>query len=386
MGRPDGSWFWVVEAPQSLASADLRQAASPVTAGDGRLLTRREHGTPHRAVVRDATGSASRGAMLRAVAALPASADEPVEVRLGAPGTALARRGSVIDVDVAWLASRPSRHEVQAAFAAFAPPPRAAAQGRSLPLVSAPAKLRTLEPLPAPTREPVERVLFFESLMNTDMPHNDAELSQGVLHMASALSAVGSEVVLANVKMSITDHEAPMVGLDSLADALRGGPIELVCITLLEGYFDGVERLIAELRRLGCRAHIAVGGVMPTLAPEHVAAHLADVSFVCRGAGEYFVPRLASILGAGASVDTPLTKEQEAELLQLRGLIAIDRAGRSLLSAESSTTVEIEALDAVGLDLRYIQPRHLVHGVEISTSRGCIHKCTFCSKIGRAHV
>ena len=51
---------------------------------------------------------------------------------------------------------------------------------------------------------------------------------------------------------------------------------------------EGETRAIAF--RCGRRAHHA---------PEHVAAHLPDVSFVCRGAGEYFVPRLAAILGPG---------------------------------------------------------------------------------------
>ena len=37
-------------------------------------------------------------------------------------------------------------------------------------------------------------------------------------------------------------------------------PSPLVCITLLEGYFEGVEQLIRGLRERGCRAHIAVGG------------------------------------------------------------------------------------------------------------------------------
>jgi hypothetical protein len=115
--------------------------------------------------------------------------------------------------------------------------------------------------------------------MNSDMPHNDRELSQGVLHMVSPLADLNTEVVFANVKMAITGEDRSAHGTERLTAALEQGPFDLVCITLLEGYYEGVVTLIETLRELGCRAHIAVGGVMPTLAPEHVAAHMPDVSF-----------------------------------------------------------------------------------------------------------
>ena len=114
--------------------------------------------------------------------------------------------------------------------------------------------------------------------------------------------------------------------MENLEEAMAGGPIGLVCMTLLEGYWDGAIKLIHEMRRLGCRARIAVGGVMPTHTPEHVAAHLPEVSFICRGAGETVVKRLVEILGP-TDVDTPLTREQRNALLQMDGIIALDRDG-----------------------------------------------------------
>ena len=59
------------------------------------------------------------------------------------------------------------------------------------------------------------RVLFFESLMNSDLPHNDAELSQGVLHMISSLSDHATEVVLADVKMPLSGSDQGFVGLEA---------------------------------------------------------------------------------------------------------------------------------------------------------------------------
>lgn len=370
MGRPDGSWFWTVEANGGAPHA--------TRAGDGRWLERRGHGSDVRAIVEDRSGQGLPVAtLLRTVAALPRGTREPWRVTLGAAGTPPRREGRTLELDGVRVRDAGSRHVVEAELGTLAGPTLASADA------------------PAPPLEPIadgrfcRRVLFFESLMNSDLPHNDTELSQGVLHMASALRAEArargeaTEVVLANVKMSITDRTRPHVGMASLESALRGGPIELVCITLLEGYWDGVVALVAELRRLGSRAHVAVGGVMPTLAPEHVAAHLPDVSFVCRGAGEYFVPRLAAILGPGASIDRPFDEGQRRALLAMQGLVAIDRASSSIVSSVSSSTVTVPELDAIELDLSLIAPHHLTNGVEISTARGCVHKCTFCSILGR---
>lgn len=244
---------------------------------------------------------------------------------------------------------------------------------------------RALEGTPCPPPDPVQggeptaRVLFFESLMNSDMPHNDREISQGVLHMVAPLRERGTEVVLANLKMAIEGEARPLVGVANLDQALEQ-PVGLICITLLEGYWEGVEQLIAAIRARGSRAHIAVGGVMPTLAPEHVAAHLDGVSFICRGAGEVFVPQLVD-LGC-VDIDTPFTPAQRQGLLAMDGLLAFDPAG-ALIAARPDRVVKVADLSRVDLDLSHVQRRHVLDGIEIATSRGCVHRCTFCSILGR---
>ena len=237
---------------------------------------------------------------------------------------------------------------------------------------------------PSFSHQPTQKVLFFESLMNSNMEYNDAEMSGGVLHMVSSISHLDVEPVFAKVKMPIEGDERPVQGLERLSDVLKENQIGLVCISLLEGYWDGVIKLIARLRELGCRARIAVGGVMPTLTPEHVAVHLPDVSFICRGAGEYFLPKLVQILG-NSDIDTPLSQEQLQAFAQLKGLIVrAEQDGQKILvSADSAQVVQVEDLNRVSLNLEYVKARHLVGGVEICTSRGCIHRCTFCNIIGR---
>jgi len=360
-------WFYVVETAKSATES----ADKVLQSRDGRPLTRRLHGYDAQVVVEDrSNGGLPVAAWLRAAEAIGRAAESaaaagPTCLVLGPTGTQSQAQDGTISIDAGRVAQAHSHHHTRQAVA---------------PLVQAVAASPYTPPTTAPL-SPVKRVLAFSSLMSTDMPHNDKEISQGVLHLLAPLVDTDIEVVLAQVKMPIIGDERPPVGLEALgAEVLEG--VDLVLLSLLEGYWHGAAALVKHLRAKGCRAHIAVGGVMPTLTPEHVAAHLPEVSFICRGAGEYFVPELAGILGGG-SVDVPLTDSQVARLLGLKGLIAVDRAGQRLIAARPSQTVAVESLDSVQLDLSYLQPHHIEGGIEITTARGCIHRCTFCSIIGR---
>jgi MoaA/NifB/PqqE/SkfB family radical SAM enzyme len=379
-------WYYLREPEDGR----LAPAAARLAAGDGATLTRRLQGCLARVVVEDRSGaSLPSAALIRGAQALGLALEASgagggagergaVRLRLGPAGTpldwAVVHDEDIVEqtilVDGLWVAGCGSPHPVEAALAALLDGPNAP---------PAPAR-SSAPPAPAGPRGGRPRVLFFESLMNSDMPHNDRELSQGVLHMISALDGMDVDVALANVKMPIVGVERPVEGLDRLAAVVAEAPIHLVVITLLEGYFEGVERLVATLRGLGCRARVAVGGVMPTLSPLQVAAQLGDVSFVCRGAGEPTLPALVAAVGA-STVDEPFTAAQQAALLQLSGLICLEPG--LLLSAMSGRVPKVPTLDATPLALRYLQARHIEGGVEISTSRGCVHRCTFCSIIGR---
>jgi uncharacterized Fe-S cluster-containing radical SAM superfamily protein len=358
-------WFYVVEPERG----NYAPQSARLLAGDGGVLTRRLHGHRSRVWVRDESqADLHRATWVRAASAVGRGLEalghlESTAVVLGPAGVQEGWRGHELVLDGPAVASAVSHHSVEARIAGLLGVPRRWSAAGDLPDV------------------PTPRVLFFESLMNSELPHNDRELSQGVLHMAAPLRGTGTEVVLANVKMSITGVERPVSGLDDLDRVLSGDPIGLVVITLLEGYFEGVQALVRCLRDRGCRAHVAVGGVMPTLAPEHVAAHLADVSFVCRGAGEVHLARLAEILGP-CSVDQGFSDAQRAAFLSMDGLIAFDPAG-GLIAGNCAAVPQVEALDRVALDLSHLQPRHIQGGIEIATSRGCLHKCTFCSIMGR---
>ncbi|MGB0639066.1 MAG: radical SAM protein, partial [Myxococcota bacterium] len=363
----DRGWYYVKESDPDQIGPETRTLYTP----QGTALTRRLHGSVGRITVSNQTNThLSAATLLRSAAAvgeaLKDSPDARVDVVLGPKNTVAAYQKGTLTMDGIRVQSSPSHHAIVQT---------------ACELVKAPHREPMIQPI---EHAPSERILCFESLMNTDMPHNDRELSQGVLHMVSPLRDLPVEVRFANVKMSIMGDDRPVEGIESLDEALAAGPVDLVCITLLEGYFHGVVQLITALRERGCRAHIAVGGVMPSLAPEHVAAHLPDVSFICRGAGERFLPELVKILGK-ASIDIPLRQDQIEALTHMSGLIARIEGplGQTLVSARSDQTANVDQLDRVALDLRHLKSRHIEGGIELSTSRGCIHKCTFCSIMGR---
>ena|GEM_PF-834953 len=369
----DRGWFYVIEPDNGKHAPEAKR----ITAGDGRILTRRLHGFAGHIQVHDHIGLPT-ATLLRSAAAIGhtlESQSHPQNAQISlhlqeadtSPTREISPHGLTLHVDGHTISSTNNPYSVTAQLASL------------MGEVPSPDGSTPHDGAPNPTN----RVLFFESLMNTDMPHNDREISQGVLHMASPLAAMGIEAVMVNVKMSITGKERPVLHQDNLIEALKGPPIGLVCITLLEGYFEGVKTLIQQIRAQGCRAHIAVGGVMPSLAPEHVMAHLPDVSFVCRGDGEVHIPRLARIAGDG--VDTVYTQAELDAMSDMSGMIARVQGpnGTVLLSHRSDLVPAVQELDKIPLDLQYLKARHIEGGIEISTSRGCIHKCTFCSIMGR---
>jgi radical SAM superfamily enzyme YgiQ (UPF0313 family) len=326
---------------------------------DGRRLRRMSHGAAARVVVH---GDAARPVLVRVASAV---------------GRALEARGlrdPVVHVD---LEPHSDRLHVPVDVAVG---PRSELDTLAESLVQGP--LPTVDP-PASQQTPAcASVLFFESLMASDMPHNSWALSQGVLHMVSAVDTEQTRVLLANVSMPILGAARTATGLDALRDLLQREPdLSAVCITVLEGYWEGVVSLIETLRACGSKAHVLVGGVLPTLAPEHVAAHLPGVTAVCRGAGEMHLPKLLGILGTDG-VDTPFTPAQQHALTQLDGVLCFDPGG-AVISARSDQVLEVPELGGVPLDLRYLEPRHVQGGIELATSRGCVHKCTFCSILGR---
>jgi hypothetical protein len=200
----DGATYYVREPEAGRHAPERVRVVTPL----GEVLTRRRHGYAARVEVRADGAALPRAALLRAAAAVGRAVEKTSDgldrhVRVVLRDTDVSQvledddGVSRVELREKDVTSTPVHHATDAAVEALirAHPVRAA----SSPSGQLPERA-------------ARSVLFFESLMNTDMPHNDGELSQGVLHMASTLTGSGTRTVLANVKMSITGTERPVIG------------------------------------------------------------------------------------------------------------------------------------------------------------------------------
>ena len=153
---------------------------------DGVALSRRRHGATGRVCVTDQTSDGlHRATLMRAVSMLDAGGHALSVVLDGSTAPPSMDDEGTIRMNGGDLARAPSPHHL------FELDPD---------LIKVASRQHTCPPRDA---TPASKVLCFESLMNTDMPHNDNEISQGVLHMVSVLADSPTEVYFANIKMDI---------------------------------------------------------------------------------------------------------------------------------------------------------------------------------------
>ncbi len=200
-------WFYVVESVEGAAQS----SDNVLQSRDGHALTRRLHGYDAQVVVEDhSTSGLPVAAWLRAAEAVGRTAESaemnrPMRLVLGPADAPTAAHDGTISLDAALVTQADSHHPIRRIVA---------------PLVQSALSSPYTPPTTAPLT-PVKRVLAFSSLMSTDMPHNDKEISQGVLHLLAPLVATDIYVVHAQVKMPIIGDVRPPVSLEALgADAL----------------------------------------------------------------------------------------------------------------------------------------------------------------------
>ncbi len=234
------------------------------------------------------------------------------------------------------------------------------------------------------------QVLLFRNPFTKDVDRGDArQLNPGSHHLISALRADGHRTVLLDAKLPLQDACARPPDVDDPLDAgqvltdpddllgalARHPDLDLVCLTVLE-------RCIGQIREL-CRwiransdAWIAIGGPLPTAAPEHCLAHLPEVDVLVRGDGEQVLPLLARTL-AGTNRRVGLGERGWRALDTLRGVAV--RSGGRLVAAQLDQVNRVDDLDESPLDFALLEPEHVEGGLSLTTSRGCVYACRFCS-------
>ncbi|MBC8358953.1 MAG: radical SAM protein [Candidatus Aminicenantes bacterium] len=223
------------------------------------------------------------------------------------------------------------------------------------------------------------KILLFKNIFDAPDKERNKWITPGVLYLASALKEAGFKVILSNLKISL-DEEEFITHKEQLERILKeNADIKFIGISLCEDFFEKARQLVRFLRNR-TNAFIGVGGVMPTLTPQHVAMHLPEINFLIRGAGEEVFPRLVNIL-RDKGLNSRLTSKDTEALRNLEGVIFRNRTVS--INASSDKINKLTDYDRSLLDFSFINKQELSEGLNLFTSRGCSNNCFFCTTPGR---
>lgn len=391
LGKAKARTWQLVRSPRRVPDA------STVPTGDGRLLVRDPVGFPHQITLAchsERLGEAAKVRLMKAFA-------------LAVERERAAGRTSITDAAVRIVVDEASRGgpvggPVGGPGPTFTLSPRQVERmNRSLAhlraavfaLVEASPGLLRPRPQPEPaaaSRPAPAKVLLFKNIFTKDVGGADAlQLNPGVHYLLSPLARRGVRLVLLDGKLPLQDVcEVPPQPEQALAleqcitdpDELEGAlrrhrDLNLVCLTLLERSFGQIRGLCRFIRRRS-QAFIAVGGVFPTVTPEHAFVHLPEANFVVRGDGEEVLPAIVDAV-AGRRRAQGLDEQALEHLRPLAGLFV--RSASLTLSLRSDRVNRVADLDQVPLDFSVLDRENVSGGLSLSTSRGCIYGCHFCS-------
>jgi len=208
-----------------------------------------------------------------------------------------------------------------------------------------------------------DKILLFDNIFNSCKEANTQRLGLSTLYLASGLRKAGFRVIIVPLKK------------DGLKQVLKENlDINFIGISVYEGLFDKTRDLIRFLRRR-TKAFIGVGGIMPTLTPNHILVHLPEINFLIRGYGEKIFPQLVNIL-SGRNINSPLTEKVKKELQTLKGLLF--KKEKLLIRSESEYINPLkDSSDLV--DFSLLKKEDLNDGLFLFTSSGCFNNCLFCT-------
>ncbi len=167
--------------------------------------------------------------------------------------------------------------------------------------------------------------------------------------------------------------EADLVPVDLHAqNPLPIGKPDMIAVSLLEDLFPAVRSLLGSIR-LQFDGPIIVGGPMATLAPEIVATHLPEADVVLRGDAEaVFIDALDQIIRSGAIEANEGTTWPAGCVVRALNGWWTEHLDRIPLTRDPGSS----PIDFSGVTAEFARS-----GLEFSTSRGCPHRCVFCSHV-----
>lgn len=231
-------------------------------------------------------------------------------------------------------------------------------------------------------RKTFAKVLLFKNIFNSIDKEQTRGFCSASLYLASGLKRKGIGVIFSEAKIPVKEEDFPAFR-DEVEEVLcKGQDIKVICISLCEGFFEQARDLIKFIRAR-TKAFIVVGGVMPTLTPEHVFVHLPECNCLIRGAGEDVLPRLVELL-SDKNIDSNFTEEELNLFSGLNGLIFHSRhafisSGLNIINTPSN-------YDDSLLDLKFLNKEDVIYGLNLFISRGCYNNCFFCTSFGKGRL
>lgn len=224
------------------------------------------------------------------------------------------------------------------------------------------------------------KVLIFKNIMGSFQGKGfNRGFSCGSHYLATSFILAGIPCVFSEAKISLLPDEfiTARRDLEQLLDDNKD--INFILITLSEFYFEKIKQLVDFLRSKS-KAYICMGGIMPTLSPGHVQAHIPKVDIVVRGVGEKVMPQIVAMLD-GKNYLSKVSKEEKERLSLLKGAgflnkkIHIDKNLKYINLPDN--------YDDSLLDFSFIKKNDLAEGLCLFTSWGCFNNCYFCTGFAR---
>ncbi|WP_432409066.1 B12-binding domain-containing radical SAM protein [Wukongibacter sp. M2B1] len=174
----------------------------------------------------------------------------------------------------------------------------------------------------------------------------------GICYITAYLRERGYEVILKSI------------GIDSLnySEITELAP-DVIGIPVYDANKMGVYEACIELRKLLPDTIICIGGSVPTCYGKDVLVECPEVDIAIKGEGEHTFYEMLLKLESGDSLDG------------VKGIIF--RKGREI--AENAVRPLIENMDSLPFPARDMLEEKNIKVAQISTSRGCTARCSFCA-------
>jgi hypothetical protein len=203
---------------------------------------------------------------------------------------------------------------------------------------------------------PIQRVDLLFPRLQSDPRWKTMGLPAAQLFLASALQASGFSACPRPLDLPAADLPPGAAAAD------------MIGFTLFEDLLPAMRDFLAGLRRQ-YQGIIAAGGPLLTLAPLAALYHLPQIELAVRGEAELVLPGVLKALNQG---DVEALFSQPGIFWQRPGLVvlsAFDRVNRP------------ETFKRLAVDLSFLQPGQMTHGLEMNFSRGCKRGCVFCCRV-----